>query len=56
MNIFNKIAIVAGFGVAVAFGGTFTNGSFEDPGGNTPGIRCIYDNAGCAATGWTTAG
>jgi hypothetical protein len=37
-------------------GGTFTNGSFEDPGGNTPGVRCPYDNSGCAATGWVSTG
>jgi hypothetical protein len=36
------------------FGGTFTNGSFEDPGGAP--VRCIIDNSSCAVTGWTSAG
>jgi hypothetical protein len=56
MKALNRIALIGGFAATAMFGGTFTNGSFEDPGGNTPGIRCIYDNAGCSATGWTTAG
>jgi len=56
MEVLKQFSLALALCAPVAvFGGTFSNGSFESPGGG-PGVRCQIDNSSCFVTDWLSNG